>query len=122
MQPHAAATRIADTARTPPAVERPLEAAPLTPEMRLLAAMLEQAAGDLAACPGARDPIGRRLYREAWQWVMAADRRHPFSFVNACEILGYGPAVVRRQFLRATAAPEELSGGGRPARIPRRYR
>jgi len=76
-----------------------------TAEARLIHALLEQAAEDLAVHRDARDPIGARLYRDAWRWVVSADRFHPFSFVNVCELLQYSPEAVRRRLLRRHGAP-----------------
>lgn len=89
------------------------------PELRLRAALLEQAAADLAVYQGARDPIGARRWRDARRWIESAERRYPFSFVNVCEALGQSPAQVRARLQRAAAAAASTRGDDAAPRLRR---
>jgi hypothetical protein len=73
---------------------------PTTPERELAVSVLFQAAMDLVKCRNAAKGRKRRLYREAYQWVLSDDRSWPFSFVNLCDMLNFSPPYLRRQLLR----------------------
>jgi len=81
-----------------------------TPERELAVSVLCQAALDLAKCRNAPKGRKRRLYREAYQWVLSDDRSWPFSFVNLCDLLNLSPPYLRRQLL-LNARPDALRLG-----------
>jgi hypothetical protein len=78
---------------------------PKTPERTLLLAMLAQAANDLQRCRLDLRRRGRRIYSEAYRWVMSNDRSHPFSFVNVCEALQLSPVALRRGMVAKAPVP-----------------
>jgi hypothetical protein len=65
------------------------------PEHALLLAVVGQALLDLQRFRHARQSRRRRLYADAYRWVMSRDRSHPFSFVNMCETLNLSPDALR---------------------------
>ena len=79
-----------------------------TPERELAVSVLCQAALDLSKCRNAVKGRKRRLYREAYQWVLSDDRNWPFSFVNLCDMLSLSPPYLRRQLLR-NARPDLMT-------------
>jgi hypothetical protein len=70
-----------------------------TPERMLLIAMLWQAADDLRQYRDSRRAHSRRLYREAYRWVVSDDRSWPYSFLNVCDVLGISAAALRAQLM-----------------------
>lgn len=70
-----------------------------SPEQRLVLAVLRQAVEDLRKHRWARGRRAQRLYRDAYQWVDATDRRWPYSFVNICEVLQLSPTALRAELL-----------------------
>jgi hypothetical protein len=65
------------------------------PECELLWAVLENGISDYmkyATAPGRR---GKRLFREAQEWIMADDLTWLCSFLNICHVLGIDPGYVR---------------------------
>lgn len=66
------------------------------PEVRLVLAVVEDALAILhrgALEPGVRES---RDYAETREWVESGDAWGPFSFENACEVLGYEAEILRR--------------------------
>lgn len=78
---------------------------PKTPERNLLLAMLAQAANDLQRCRLDLRRRSRRIYGEAYRWVMSNDRSHPFSFVNVCEALQLSPVALRQGMIVKAPVP-----------------
>jgi hypothetical protein len=64
-------------------------------EKRLCLAVLTDALVCFQRYLSATDPRERRQYQEAEAWIMAQDRRWPFSFENVCDALGLDPAYLR---------------------------
>jgi len=65
------------------------------PECELLWAVLENGIADYmkyATAPGRR---GKRLFREAQEWIMSDDLTWLCSFLNICHTLGIDPGYVR---------------------------
>jgi len=65
------------------------------PECELLWAVLENGLSDYmkyATAPGRR---GKRLFREAQEWIMSDDLTWLCSFLNICHVLGIDPDYVR---------------------------
>lgn len=71
----------------------------ITPERELAAAVLYQAALDLATFRSAGNPRKRQLYWKAYHWVSANDASWPYSFVNLCDTLGIRTENLRRRLL-----------------------
>ena len=72
-------------------------------EWQLIVAVLEDAVSCYQKYFLARDNCGRRLFREAYEWIMlsegtlAADDDAPaFTFEYICEVLGLEPDYIRR--------------------------
>jgi len=91
--------------------------ASLTPQLKLRAAVLEEAfhCVNLKVTPETiRSANERRRYQaheEALRWFASTDRRWPYSFVNICEALGLDPDAVRRR-VGHVAAPFYLEPNG----------
>jgi hypothetical protein len=88
-------------------------------ERRLIIAVLEDAINCLQKNLSATDSRGRRLFREAENWVMSADRNPPFAFENICEFLSIDADYIR-QGLRRWARAAESKAGWRDAQGGRR--
>lgn len=112
--------------------------ASLVPEKQLLLAVLEEAIGTFQRYvndPGRR---GRRLFREAEEWLLSDETGWPCSFCNICDVLSFDIDYLRgglirwreRQRAHPGAMPfrhpfRRLSGSrtravGRPIGLPRR--
>lgn len=65
------------------------------PEHALLLAIVRQALNDLRRFRHARKSRHRRLYFDAYRWIMSRDRTNPFSFINLCETLNLSPNAIR---------------------------
>lgn len=72
----------------------------LEPEMALMLAVLEEAISCFQRYVLAQGGKGKRLFREAEQWIMEKDDEWLFSFENICEVLGLSPGFVRSGLLR----------------------
>jgi hypothetical protein len=71
-----------------------------SPEVRLMAAVLEEALLSVTA------PRSRRRWKEfsdAWTWISSDTRDWPFAFTNVCEALGFESAAVRARIARLVA-------------------
>lgn len=79
----------------------------VAPERMLAMAVLSEALHDLTRYRFAKRRRMQRLYWEAYEWVTAADRNWPFSFVNLCDSLGLTVEAVRAQVL---ATPPAVPG------------
>jgi hypothetical protein len=65
---------------------------PVTPEKRLMAAVLNDAL-DVVGAPGGRHR--RKLVRATYAWFASDDTEWPFSFRNICAVLGIDPFALR---------------------------
>jgi hypothetical protein len=65
------------------------------PECALLWAVLENGLTDYMKYATATGRRGKRLFREAQEWVMADDSTWLCSFLNICHILDIDPSYVR---------------------------
>jgi len=70
-----------------------------SPERGLAAAVLDTAAADLQKHRYARQHNSQCAYWATYQWIAAADREWPFSFVNLCEALRLSPEALRAHLL-----------------------
>lgn len=68
---------------------------PLSPEQRLMAAVLEDALNIRRRGPRASGRRARLLYAEVRRWFASNDVQWQFSFVNVCQALGLEPSVIR---------------------------
>jgi len=113
----------------------------LVPEKRLLLAVLEEAVVTFQRYATDQGRRGRRLFREAEEWVVSDEAGWPCSFRNVCDVLDLDPAYLRQGLRRwrdrqranpAAHAPHRhpfrrLSGSrtraiGRPIGLGRRAR
>jgi hypothetical protein len=92
----------------------------LEPERILVLAVLEDAVACLrkyACCPHGK---GKRIFREAMDWLMIKDDDWPFSFDNVCETLGLDAEYVRRGLIqmvqRLVKSGKHHSGKSRKSR------
>jgi len=88
-----------------PAQLTPLPAARRCPEIRLVAAMLEDAIHCVLRNSDARRGPRWRDFIEAWDWLLDDGREWPFAFGNVCEILGLDASAVRERLWHLQAAP-----------------
>jgi hypothetical protein len=74
-------------------------------EWHLVVAVLEDAISCFQKHALARDSHGRRLFREAYEWIMVSqshgappfgDDAPAFTFDYICEVLGFDPDYIRR--------------------------
>jgi hypothetical protein len=73
-----------------------------TPVVALAKGVLIQVKRDLRRFRGARDAVGREIYRDAFGWVASNDRARPYSFLNVCEALGLQAEMLREELLAGT--------------------
>ena len=85
---------------------------PLTPEKRLVIAILADALSCIQRSCGRR---GRRERTEAERWIMSADREWPFSFENICEVLSIDARLVRGALRCWRERHDDGSNEGAPA-------
>src|SRR4029077_15487979 len=67
-----------------------------TPEMRLIAAVLEDAIDCYLKYSSVNTRRGKRIFGEAEQWIFSQDDDWFFSFENICEMLKIDPDYIRR--------------------------
>ncbi len=70
---------------------------PVTPERRLLIAILTDAVECYQKNLGARTARRRRLCREAEHWILSDDQTWVFSFRNICDALGVDAEAMRER-------------------------
>ena len=80
-------------AAPPPAVSDRIQR---QPECRLLWAVLENAVDAYMKYATATNRRGKRLFREAEEWIWRDDPTWLCSFVSICHVLGVDPGYVRR--------------------------
>ena len=81
------------------------------PECRLLWAVLEDGMGEYMRYINATSRRGKRLFREAEEWIMQDDPSWLCSFVSICHVLGLDPDYLRlglRRWREARTAPALL--------------
>lgn len=67
-----------------------------SPEMRLVAAVLEDALRSVFRNVDARRGPRRREFLEACYWLLDDSRDWPFAFANVCDLLGLDATAVRQ--------------------------
>ncbi len=65
------------------------------PEMRLLAAVLEDAVNCVVGNSDARTRQRRREFLKAYEWIWEDRSDWPFAFLNVCDVLGLDASAVR---------------------------
>lgn len=83
---------------------------PLTPEKRLVIALLADALNCFQRYHIARRRQGWRDSTEAERWFMSADRDWPFSFENICDVLSIEAHMVRCALRTWRERQEALNG------------
>lgn len=84
------------------------------PELRLMAAVLEDAVSCLSMRVRRASVRQRKQYEEARRWLAAEDEGDwIFSFKNICEALGINPSYLRRGLLRWAAGESFPASAGR---------
>jgi hypothetical protein len=66
------------------------------PEKRLMLAVLEDALRCREKYLNAKDEQGKRLFREAEEWLMSETEDCVFSFGHVCDVLGCNPSYLRK--------------------------
>jgi hypothetical protein len=89
----------------------------LTPERRLLAAILRDAIDCYMRYCFAKSRREKKMLQETEEWFFGNDEG-VFSFENVCEILKLAPGYIRRGLLRYKQRPSQ-SGGSHPKRLPK---
>ena len=74
--------------------------ASLVPEKRLLHAVLEEAVVTFQRYAMEQGRRGRRLFREAEEWMGSEELRWPCSFRNICDVLGLDAGYLRQGLRR----------------------
>jgi hypothetical protein len=87
-----------------------------TPELRLMAAVLEDAIRSFWQCAGSRGVRSQRLFRETAEWFESHDVSGPFTFENICDALSLEPEWIRRVLARWQG--NQKAAAGWPAAIP----
>lgn len=67
-----------------------------TPEIRLIAAVLQDAIDCYLKYYSAKTRRGKRIFTEAAQWIFTQDDDWLFGFDNICEMLKLHPDYIRR--------------------------
>jgi hypothetical protein len=84
--------------------------ASLVPEKRLLLAVLEEAVVTFQRYASEQGRRGRRLFREAEEWVGSEEVCWPCSFRNICDVLGFDPGYLRKGLSRWRDRQQENPG------------
>jgi len=72
----------------------------LDPEEMLMLAMLEDGIACFQKYISSRDVKGKRLFREAEQWILEENGNRLFSIDNICETIGVNSQYIREELLR----------------------
>jgi len=83
----------------------------VTPEKKLMLAVLENGVHDFQRYRLASGRRGKRLFREAQEWLTSQEETGMFSFVGICHAVGIDPDYIRKGLFRQS--PEK---GGRKSR------
>lgn len=71
----------------------------LTPERRLMIAVLDDAIHSVVKYRFAKDGLGRRLFALETEWLLSEDTRWPYSFECICDVLDLDAGAVRTELL-----------------------
>ncbi len=86
------------------------------PELRLMAAALEDAIRSFCECAGSRGVRSQQVFRETAEWFESHDMSWPFAFENICDALALEPDWIRRLLTRWQGNQKAVAGW--PAAIP----
>jgi hypothetical protein len=89
----------------------------LTPERRLLAAILRDAIDCHMRYCFAKSRREKKMQQETEEWFFG-DGEGVFSFENVCEVLRLAPGYIRRGLLLYKQGPSQ-NGGSRSKRLPK---
>jgi hypothetical protein len=89
-----------------------------TPEMKLIAAVLEDAINCYLKYYSSRTRRGKRICNEAAQWIFSRQDDWLFGFDNICEMLKIDPEYIRRM-LRQITQPDHFGAQNVPAQAMR---
>jgi hypothetical protein len=92
--------------------------ASLVPEKRLLLAILEEAVVTFQRYATEQGRRGRRLFREAEEWMGSEELCWPCSFRNICDVLGLDPGYLRAGLQRWRHEQQANPGSYTPHRHP----
>jgi hypothetical protein len=88
------------------------------PELRLMAAVLEDAISCLSIDFRSATARQRKQLEEVRQWFAAeGESEWIFSFKNICEALGINPPYLRRGLIQSSAAAEKNPAARRAVRV-----
>ena len=76
----------------------------LSPEKKLMLAMLQDAVICFQEYVRAQDKRRHGLFQEAEEWILSQDLHYFFSFENVCASLGFEASYLRQGLLRWKAA------------------
>ena len=68
----------------------------LVRERRLMLAILQDAVECYQKYALARDPRGRMLFEDAFEWIESSEREWPFAYENICEVLSLNAEYISR--------------------------
>lgn len=75
-----------------------------TGERRLLLAVLQNAVDELFRYRDARTTRGRRLFREAWEWIWSREQTYLCAFETICAYLHLDADYIRRGLVHVLVA------------------
>jgi len=78
----------------------------LTPEQKLMLAVLESAVHDFQRYRLATGRRGKRIFREAYEWLTSREETVIFSFVVICHAVGIDPDYIRTGLFRQSPEKE----------------
>jgi len=78
----------------------------LSPEKKLMLAVLESVVHDFQRYRLASGRRGKRLFREAQEWLTSQEETGMFSFVGICHALGMDPDYIRKGLFRQSPKKE----------------
>jgi hypothetical protein len=91
----------------------------LTPQQKLMLAVLTDAIDCFRQYGAASDGRSERLFQEARDWIFERDSDWPFSFENICDTLGLDAGYIRRGLIASNIRPTALKISLRsPIRTP----
>jgi hypothetical protein len=90
----------------------------LTPERRLLAAILRDAIDSYMRYCSAKSRREKKMLQETEEWFFGSDEEGVFSFENVCEILKLSPGYIRRGLLHYKQGQSQ-NGSSRSKRLPK---
>jgi hypothetical protein len=82
----------------------------LTPERRLMVAVLADAIDCMVKYRSATDGPARRLFVEENEWLLSTDVRWPYSFECICDVLNLDAATVRAGLCTVSNPPSGPEG------------